>query len=166
MTFLIKSCVYDVIYSNIFFLCIFLKRVLPLVFKCWVFFPLLSFIFVPICTSLSRYLSLERYCLPLLGSQLCSSHSLSLLCGQHLPTPPGLGLLGHVCVQLLSKVSSIFPGHLALRLEAVAVRLPLRVHASQWFPGVLLPRWASTSTPAGCPLTSGATGRCRSRASC
>lgn len=68
-----------------------------------------------------------------------------------LPTPPGFRLLGHLYVQLLSKVSSIFPGHLALRLEAMAVRLPLRVHASQRFPGVLLPHWASTSTPGRLP---------------
>lgn len=41
---------YNVIYSNIFFLCIFLKRVLPLVFKRWVLF--FSFIVFHFCSHL------------------------------------------------------------------------------------------------------------------
>lgn len=41
-------------------------------------------------------------------------HSLSLLCGQHLPTPPGFWLLGHVCVHLLIKGLQYLPRELGL----------------------------------------------------
>ena len=80
-----------------------------------------------------------------------AGHRLSLLCGQHLPTPPRALTPGPRVCSAPDKVSGLSPGHLALTLEAVAVRLPLRVHASRLFPGVLLPHRTSTSAPGRLP---------------
>lgn len=79
------------------------------------------------------------------GGRGRAGHRLTLLCGQHLPTPPRALTPGPRVCSAPDKVSGLSPGHLALTLEAVAVRLPLRVHASRLFPGVLLPHWTSTS---------------------